>query len=89
MNKYRVSRDISMASMASKKCACKDLKKDLDFCLKLNEGNIDFCYDIKFKYEKCLKNQNWFQNIVLESFHGCTNNKLDEKQEKINPILRP
>lgn len=60
MNKYRVSRDISTTS---KKCACDDLKKDLDFCLKLNEGNIDFCYDIKFKYEKCLKIKTGFRNI--------------------------
>ena len=36
MNKYRVvSRDIS----ESLKKSCNDLKQDLDFCLKLNEGN--------------------------------------------------
>lgn len=51
MNKYRVvSRDIS----ESLKKSCNDLKQNLDFCLKLNEGNMDFCYDMKYKYEDCL-----------------------------------
>jgi hypothetical protein len=56
MNKYRVvSRDISKSL---EKISCNNLKKDLDFCLKLNEGDIDFCYDMKFKYEWCLKIKN-------------------------------
>ena len=52
MNKYRlVSRDISKLS---EKISCNDLKQNLDFCLKLNEGDMDFCFDMKYKYEDCL-----------------------------------
>ena len=51
MNKYRV---ISRDTSESLKKSCNDLKQNLDFCLKLNEGNMDFCYDMKYKYEDCL-----------------------------------
>ena len=52
MNKYRVvSRDISKSL---EKKSCNDLKQNLDFCLKLNKGDMDFCYDMKYKYEDCL-----------------------------------
>ena len=53
MNKYRlVNQDISKSF---KKIPCNNLKKSLDYCLKLNEGDINFCYDMRVRYEECLK----------------------------------
>ena len=53
MNKHKlINTDISKEL---KKIPCNNLKKSLDYCLKLNEGDINFCYDMRVSYEECLK----------------------------------
>ena len=53
MNKHKlINQDISKEL---KKIQSNNLKKNLDYCLKLNEGDINFCYDMRVSYEECLK----------------------------------
>ena len=53
MNKYKlINKDISKVLQQT---PCTNLKKNLDYCLKLNEGDINFCYDMRVSYEECLK----------------------------------
>jgi len=64
MNKYRlVNEDISKAL---KKIPCCDLKKNLDYCLKLNEGDINFCYDMRVRYEECLKTKDELTKTTMK-----------------------